>query len=152
MPCTRRDALYTIGRAFSAIPGGLAASSSVLGCTTQGGSSNLPVGSATMCGGDLCFKLSENSELAAVGGIMFFSGAGKKLLVQRISETEILTLSAICTHDGCTVDFNGVDRFTCPCHGSSFDTAGSVLFGPAQRPLDEFPTTIAGDDVTISLS
>jgi Rieske Fe-S protein len=143
MTCTRRDALYTIG---------LAASTSVLGCTGTS-ESNLPTGTAAMCGSDLCFKLSENPELEAVGGILFFAGAGKKLLVQRISDTEILTLSAICTHEGCTVDFNGRDRFTCPCHGSSFDIVdGSVVNGPAQRSLDEFPTTIVGDDVTISLA
>ncbi|MBA2541130.1 MAG: Rieske (2Fe-2S) protein [Deltaproteobacteria bacterium] len=139
---TRREALYTIG---------LAASTTVLGCTGTS-ESNLPTGSASMCGSDLCFKLSENSELQVVGGIMFFAGAGQKLLVQRVSETQILTLSAICTHESCTVEFNGATRFTCPCHGSSFDIAdGSVLNGPAQRPLDEFPTTIAGDDVTIAL-
>ena len=139
---TRRDALYTIG---------LAASTSVLGCTGTS-ESNLPVGTAAMCGSDLCFKLSENAELQEIGGIMFFAGAGKKLLVQRVSDMQILTLSAICTPEGCTVDFNGATRFTCGCHGSSFDIAdGSVINGPAQRPLDEFPTTIAGDDVTISL-
>lgn len=142
MSCTRRDALYTIG---------LAASTAALGCTGTSGS-NVPVGTATMCGSDLCFKLSEHPELATVGGIMLFTGAGEQILVRRVSETELLALSNECTHDGCSVDFNGRDRYDCPCHGSTFDLLGNVVFGPAQRPLDEFVATIAGDDVTIRLS
>ena len=35
----------------------------------------------------------------------------------------------------------------CPCHYSTFDPAdgGSVLFGPAGRPLPQLPLTIAAD-------
>jgi cytochrome b6-f complex iron-sulfur subunit len=142
MSCTRRDVLYTIG---------LAATTTAIGCTGTSGS-NVPAGTGALCGSDLCFKLSDNSALATVGGMLLFTAAGKEILVQRISDTELLALSAECTHDGCNVDFDGRDRFTCPCHGSAFELDGTVINGPAQRPLDEFATTIAGDDVTISLS
>jgi len=41
----------------------------------------------------------------------------------------------VCTHAGCTVDFqSGV--IACPCHGSEFDAnTGAVLRGPAATPL-----------------
>lgn len=145
MSCTRRQMLYTIGAGVAATALG--------GCGGGDGDTGVPAGTAAMCGPDLCFKISENPELQMVGGIVVFDqAAGRKIFVQRTSDTEFLALSAICTHAGCTVEFNGSNRFNCPCHGSSYDIEGKVINGPAQRPLDDFPTAVAGDDVTISLT
>ena len=47
---------------------------------------------------------------------------------------EILAYSLICTHLGCTVGESD-DGFTCLCHGSSYNKAGEVVKGPAQKPL-----------------
>jgi glycine/D-amino acid oxidase-like deaminating enzyme/nitrite reductase/ring-hydroxylating ferredoxin subunit len=45
-------------------------------------------------------------------------------------------VSLRCTHLGCLLRFNGAERsWDCPCHGSRFDVDGSVLEGPAVRPL-----------------
>lgn len=45
--------------------------------------------------------------------------------------------SAVCTHAGCTVNFDKAGfTFDCPCHGSRFDaTTGAALNGPASSPL-----------------
>lgn len=45
-----------------------------------------------------------------------------------------------CTHQGCEVEVQG-SRYVCPCHGSEFDPNGTVLGGPADRPLKTFKTT-----------
>jgi glycine/D-amino acid oxidase-like deaminating enzyme/nitrite reductase/ring-hydroxylating ferredoxin subunit len=45
-------------------------------------------------------------------------------------------VSLRCTHLGCLLRFNDAERsWDCPCHGSRFDIDGSVLEGPATRPL-----------------
>jgi Rieske Fe-S protein len=53
--------------------------------------------------------------------------------------------SATCTHQPCTVGYGGGSSIQCPCHGASFDpTNGSVLGGPAPRPLPEYGVQIDG--------
>jgi Rieske Fe-S protein len=47
--------------------------------------------------------------------------------------------SSTCTHQTCTVQYGGGSSIRCPCHGATFSTSnGSVLGGPAPRPLPEY--------------
>lgn len=47
--------------------------------------------------------------------------------------------NATCTHQPCTVQYNGGASIGCPCHGATFSTSnGSVLGGPAPRALPEY--------------
>jgi len=68
----------------------------------------------------------------------------------------ILAYSKICTHAGCAValyrkpTFPAVepgDALVCPCHYSTFDvlTGGTVIYGPAGRPLPQLPLEVDGD-------
>jgi glycine/D-amino acid oxidase-like deaminating enzyme/nitrite reductase/ring-hydroxylating ferredoxin subunit len=61
---------------------------------------------------------------------------GDHVAVYRDDEGDLHTVSATCTHMGCTVAFNDAERtWDCPCHGSRFDVDGGVLDGPANAPL-----------------
>ena len=68
----------------------------------------------------------------------------------RMSDGGFLALSSKCTHLGCTVPWNDKEKlFECPCHGSSFDIAGSVVTSPASRPLDIYPIHIENNIVIV---
>jgi cytochrome b6-f complex iron-sulfur subunit len=43
-------------------------------------------------------------------------------------------ISLVCPHLGCSVD-KAEDGYSCPCHGSQFDSNGALLRGPADKPL-----------------
>ncbi|NJP77320.1 FAD-dependent oxidoreductase [Streptomyces sp. AA8] len=62
---------------------------------------------------------------------------GRRCAVYREPSGAAHAVSARCTHLGCLVHFNDAERtWDCPCHGSRFATDGSVLHGPAVRPLE----------------
>ncbi|MGR8007128.1 FAD-dependent oxidoreductase [Streptomyces hypolithicus] len=62
---------------------------------------------------------------------------GKRCAVYRDESGTASIVSARCTHLGCLVQFNDAEKaWECPCHGSRFATDGSVLHGPATRPLE----------------
>ena len=44
-------------------------------------------------------------------------------------------VSTVCPHLGCIVTSEAEGGYTCPCHGSKFDSVGSVTGGPAPRGL-----------------
>jgi nitrite reductase/ring-hydroxylating ferredoxin subunit len=56
-------------------------------------------------------------------------------------------LSSVCTHAGCAVSSVADGKITCPCHGSAFGLDGSVIKGPATKPLATVPVTVQGQDI-----
>jgi len=56
-----------------------------------------------------------------------------------------------CTHLGCAYHWEDeIQSFLCPCHTSVFALDGSVVSGPAPRPLDRYVTKTAGGKLMIS--
>jgi glycine/D-amino acid oxidase-like deaminating enzyme/nitrite reductase/ring-hydroxylating ferredoxin subunit len=69
----------------------------------------------------------------------------------RDDDGEAHCVSARCTHLGCVVSFNDAERsWDCPCHGSRFGLDGTVLHGPAVRPLDRLPIGPDNSDNTVA--
>lgn len=59
-----------------------------------------------------------------------------QLFIVRAKEGNFHAMSSICSHLGCITNYRKADGLIlCPCHGSTFDTEGNVLDGPAPRPL-----------------
>ena len=62
----------------------------------------------------------------------------RKVAAFRDDDGRLYLRSATCTHLGCIVHWNGLERvWDCPCHGSQFAPDGTVLSGPATAPLPE---------------
>src|SRR5688572_20593978 len=58
--------------------------------------------------------------------------------------------SIVCTHRACEVTYKSSENtLDCPCHGSRFKTDGSVLQGPAKRPLKQFRMEITGSSMRL---
>jgi Rieske Fe-S protein len=53
----------------------------------------------------------------------------------------LFAVSAICTHRKCKLNTEPNGSFLCPCHGSTFDSKGRVIKGPARRDLPVFPVS-----------
>ena len=59
-----------------------------------------------------------------------------KIAAYRDETGQLFLKSAKCTHLGCHVHWNSLERcWDCPCHGSHFAVDGTALNGPAISPL-----------------
>ena len=143
LPCSRRSLLQVLG--FGA------AGALVLSACSTG--ANLPSATSSACGTGTCIDLTDasNVDLTKVGGAMAIDLDRDTIIVVRVSDTEVIALSAVCTHAGCIVDYNAsADRIDCNCHGSQFSTTGQVLRGPAGRPLKMYTAALANNTITVS--
>jgi glycine/D-amino acid oxidase-like deaminating enzyme/nitrite reductase/ring-hydroxylating ferredoxin subunit len=72
-----------------------------------------------------------------VGEGAIVHSAGSKVAGYRDESGALHAVSARCTHLGCQVAWNQAEHtWDCPCHGSRFRADGSVVEGPATRPLE----------------
>jgi Rieske Fe-S protein len=65
------------------------------------------------------------------------------------SSDKFVAFSAVCTHNGCTVQFDpSTAEFVCPCHGGIFDgRTGQVLQGPPPSPLPSIPVQVVNGQI-----
>lgn len=99
---------------------------------------------ARVTGPAVIAKLSD----VPVGGSASARGpAGQQLLLARPTAATVVGFSAICTHQGCTVEPSGKE-LGCPCHDAVYDAfTGQVLSGPAPTPLPPFAVRVVGTDI-----
>lgn len=81
-------------------------------------------------------------KLPAITGQPHFTilrAAQTRLIVLQDAKQRLRALSAVCTHEGCTVQFlDGEQIIWCACHNGRFDLDGRVLSGPPPRPLPRY--------------
>lgn len=89
---------------------------------------------------------SANASLANVGGWIT-----KNNINIIHTSSGFIAISAICTHQGCTVTYqSSANDFYCPCHGGKFDINGNVTGGPPPSSLKKYTVTQNGTVLTIT--
>ena len=145
MSCTRREVLYGIG-----------AGSLLAACGGSSDTVDAQQLDAPSCpSGDLCLDTSTSAykQLANTNGSAIINSNVGQLVVVRENATTAVALSAVCTHQGCTVNYSASSqRLVCPCHGAEFSLTGSVVLGPATVALKSYSTTVASNLIEIKLA
>lgn len=63
----------------------------------------------------------------------------QKVGIYKDPNGKIFAVKPICTHLGCQLSWNDVDKtWDCPCHGSRFDFSGKNLYDPAIKDLESY--------------
>lgn len=74
-----------------------------------------------------------------------------KVVVTQPSDGSFKAFSAVCTHQGCLVNKVEDGEIQCPCHGSRYSIEdGSVMDGPAPKPLESKQVSVSGGEITVS--
>lgn len=121
--------------------------------TSPSGGSAPPLSSvgASVSGRVVTVNVDTASPLATVGGAATTQTSLGTFLIARTGQDTFTALTAICTHEQCTVSGFSNSRFVCPCHGSQYSTSGAVVQGPATRSLASYATQFSNNVLTFSV-
>ena len=83
---------------------------------------------------------------------MMFKFAGRPALLLHHGDDTWTALTAVCTHLGCTVQFDKERKaIYCACHGGIYDAkTGANISGPPPKPLAQYKAQILPGKVVIS--
>jgi nitrite reductase/ring-hydroxylating ferredoxin subunit len=113
------------------------------GSSSSGSGSGGSGGSTTSTG-----SIGKTSDVPVGSGKIY---ASEKVVVTQPTEGDFKAFSAVCTHQGCLVAQIKDKDIDCTCHGSKFSIEdGSVVTGPANKPLEELKVTVNGEDITVA--
>lgn len=139
--CSRRAMLRGLAMTTASVMVGCTGTGSTGGAGPDGGGDDGSSSTASTCGANLCVDLNDpkNAALTAVDGALVVAAPRDSILLVRTSPTMIAAVSDICTHQGCGVRYDHVNKvLSCPCHGSKYTLNGTVIQGPAVKPLAKY--------------
>ncbi|PZR79687.1 MAG: hypothetical protein DLM65_10090 [Candidatus Aeolococcus gillhamiae] len=94
-------------------------------------------------------RIGSLADLQSAGSLTYQDPAsGDPAVVVGIGGQSVVAYDAVCTHAGCTVQYDPSQRLlVCPCHGAAFDPAhgAQVVGGPAPSPLAPLKVTVTAD-------
>jgi cytochrome b6-f complex iron-sulfur subunit len=87
------------------------------------------------------------TSLQTVGGVVLVNS----VYIVCTAQSTYIALSRICTHQGCTVNYNSNGKnFVCPCHGGVYNINGQVVSGPPPSALARYQVTVSGSTLTVA--
>lgn len=119
---------------------------------TGGGTNNPPTSNngITVTANAVTVDLAVATTLAATGGWTLVTAA--RVLIVNMGSNNFNALTSVCTHSQCDRNWTFASNvFTCTCHGSRFNTNGSVVNGPAESPLRSYSTSVNNNVLTVDL-
>jgi Rieske Fe-S protein len=148
--CTHAISLVTVASLIEGCGGDNGSPTSPGG----GGGTNVPQLSTingSVAGRAVTVSIGSGSPLENVGSAALVQAGGNSFLVTRTAQSSFNALTAICTHEQCTVTGFSSGTFICPCHGSRYSSGGQVQQGPATRALQSFPTQFTNNVLTFTV-
>ncbi len=98
-------------------------------------------------GGGGTAAIAQTTDVPKGGGVIL---KADKVVVTQPSAGQFKGFSSTCTHMGCTLH-DVTQTINCVCHGSQFSIEdGSVVTGPATKPLPEMPIVVSGKDIALA--
>lgn len=95
--------------------------------------------------------ISSTRKLPAGESLVFQDLKGGSVILANTHDG-IKAISTTCTHLGCQVRWESAKNlFVCPCHNAYFATDGTVVSGPAPRPLERFDVILDNDNIFVML-
>ena len=93
--------------------------------------------------------IAQLSSLKVGEGFNFTANDGTGAILFKTKDEKVYALSRICTHEGCSVDFDlAQNKLICPCHGAIYETVdGNVISGPTMKNLKKINVKIDGDNI-----
>jgi cytochrome b6-f complex iron-sulfur subunit len=95
--------------------------------------------------------LKDAQKIPEGSALMFKFGPAPALLIHHSDGTWV-ALTAVCTHLGCTVQYEPqMHRIHCACHGGVYDShTGANVSGPPPKPLKRFKVAVSDAGVQVS--
>lgn len=96
---------------------------------------------------DFTIDLTQTPALDNPGGFIYRNG----VIIAKTTAGNLIAVSQSCTHQGGNVAYRSANNdFYCSNHGARFSTGGSVLQGPATRPLKQYSVSVNGNSVRVT--
>ncbi len=136
---SRRSLLLTLG-GLTLVPGVLTA------CSSADSAGNAGSAAAGSGGGKIA------ASQVGVGKAVVVNAAGGPVVLAQPTAGSYVAFSAVCTHQGSTVESGSGLVLTCPAHGSQFNAGeqGKAVRGPAVEPLPSLHVSLEGGDLVFS--
>lgn len=100
--------------------------------------------------------VADFSGLATIGRLVLVDAATNSVAAKRTGTSTFEAYSMFCTHQGCLTSLatntGGGQQFNCPCHGSQFNSDGSVKQGPAEKSLAKLSTSYNPTTDTLTIN